>query len=121
MLFRSADSGLAQLNTPEWISFLNPQLVILSVAADNFNGLPNQETLDALGGLPLLRTDVNGWIELSSDGQSVSVEVEISSPPVDATSTPDENIPTAITEPPATEAPVTEPPATEPPIATGTP
>jgi competence protein ComEC len=131
-----ADSGLAQLNTPEWISFLNPQLVILSVAADNFNGLPNQETLDAVGDVTLLRTDVNGWIELSSDGQSVAVEVEISSPPVDATATPDENIPTAITEPPAseppateapvteapvTEAPVTEPPATEPPIATGTP
>jgi hypothetical protein len=110
--------------------------VILSVAADNFNGLPNQETLDAVGDVTLLRTDVNGWIELSSDGQSVAVEVEISSPPVDATATPDENIPTAITEPPAseppateapvteapvTEAPVTEPPATEPPIATGTP
>jgi competence protein ComEC len=118
-----ADSGLAQLNTPEWISFLNPQLVILSVAADNLNGLPNQDALDAVGDITLLRTDVNGWSELSSDGQSVSVEVEISSPPVDATSTPDESIPPALTEPPATEAPVaTKPPMeTEPPISTATP
>ena len=37
------------------------------------------ETLEAVAGYTLLRTDQNGWIELSSDGQQLWVEVEKSS------------------------------------------
>jgi hypothetical protein len=46
-----ADQGYAALNSPEWISNLGPQLALLSVAADDRNGRPDRETLDALGGL----------------------------------------------------------------------
>jgi beta-lactamase superfamily II metal-dependent hydrolase len=108
-----ADSGFAQLNTPEWITFLNPQLVVLSVAAGDINGLPNKETLEAASGLPLLRTDVNGWIEVTSDGHSLWVEVERAAPTLDLTATVMEPAPTeapaeipALTEPPVTEMPV---------------
>lgn len=124
-----ADSGRAQLNSTGWINFLNPQMVILSVAADNFSGLPNQDTLDAVGARLLLRTDINGWIEISSDGQLIWVEVERSSPAVTATPTPTDGTP-APTEPPAqTEEPfLTEEPLptdeiilTEEPFSTSTP
>lgn len=124
-----ADSGYAQVNSADWIGFLNPQLAILSVAADNFSGLPHQETLDALGERMLLRTDVNGWIEISSDGQSIWVEVEHASPTVNATLTPAEGTP-APTEPPVsteesflTEEPVSteEPFLTEEPFQTEEP
>jgi competence protein ComEC len=71
-----ADSGLAQLNPPEWIANLQPQLVILSVAAGDQNGLPDPTVLEGLAGSSLLRTDRKGWIEISTDGQKMWVEVE---------------------------------------------
>ena len=71
-----ADSGFAPLNPPQWIAALRPQLAILSVAAGDPNGLPAQSVLDELAGANLLRTDLNGWIEISTDGAGMTVKVE---------------------------------------------
>jgi beta-lactamase superfamily II metal-dependent hydrolase len=71
-----ADSGFASLNPPEWIASLHPQLAILSVAAGDPDGLPAQSVLDELSGITLLRTDQNGWIEISTDGATMHVKVE---------------------------------------------
>jgi len=71
-----ADSGYAPLNPPELITALQPQVVLLSVAPGNSQGLPPPETLDAVQGYNLLRTDRNGWIELITDGELLWVEVE---------------------------------------------
>jgi competence protein ComEC len=71
-----ADSGYAPTNPYEWFSNLNPQLALLSVAPDNRDGLPDQETLDALAGINLLRTDQNGWIDITTNGQQMWVETE---------------------------------------------
>ncbi len=71
-----ADSGFAQVNPPEWIAALHPRLAILSVAAGDPDGLPDQSVLDELTGTTLLRTDRNGWIEVSTDGVGMWVDVE---------------------------------------------
>jgi beta-lactamase superfamily II metal-dependent hydrolase len=71
-----ADSGFAQVNPPEWVKNLGPQLAILSVEAGDPNGLPDQSVLDELSGTSLLRTDQNGWIEITTDGTEMSVKVE---------------------------------------------
>lgn len=42
---------------PEWIKNLALQLTILSVAADDKDGLPDQANLNAIKGYTLLRTD----------------------------------------------------------------
>lgn len=47
----------------------------MSAAAGD--GKPEPELLDALKGYNLLRTDKNGWIELTTDGQQMWVEVEM--------------------------------------------
>jgi competence protein ComEC len=70
------DSGYSPINPTEWISNLNPQLMILSVAAGDQDGLPDQETLEAIEGYSLLRTDYNGWIKVTTDGAKMWVEVE---------------------------------------------
>ncbi len=70
------ESGYTPLNPPELISFLHPQLALLSVAQSDRTGLPSHETLQALQGYNLLRTDQNGWIELTTDGKQMWVEVE---------------------------------------------
>jgi beta-lactamase superfamily II metal-dependent hydrolase len=49
---------------------------MLSVAPADKTGLPSPETLDAVQGYNLLRTDQNGWIEVTTDGQQMWVEVE---------------------------------------------
>lgn len=69
-----ADAGHAALNPPQWIQRWKPQLVLLSVASGDPEGLPHPEVVQALGGLPLLRTDQRGWIELSTDGEQMWVE-----------------------------------------------
>jgi beta-lactamase superfamily II metal-dependent hydrolase len=71
-----ADSGYAPLNPPEWISRWQSQVVLLSVGAGDKLGRPDPETLQALDRYTLLRTDRNGWIELSTDGKQMWVELE---------------------------------------------
>lgn len=71
-----AERGYAPANPPEWIAALNPQVAIISVSADDAYGQPDKATLENLAGYPVLRTDLNGWIHLSSDGRSLWVEVE---------------------------------------------
>jgi len=55
---------------------LRPQVVLISVSAADKEGLPSPETLELLQGYTVLRTDRNGWIELSTDGKQMWVEVE---------------------------------------------
>ncbi len=71
-----AESGYAPVNPPGLIRQLNPQLVILSVAAADRTGLPSPETIQALDGYNLLRTDQNGWIEITTDGKQLWAEME---------------------------------------------
>jgi competence protein ComEC len=71
-----ADGGYAPLNPPEWIDRWQPQVVLLSVAAGDTQGRPDPQVLEAVQGRTLLRTDQNGWIELTTDGEQMWVEVE---------------------------------------------
>lgn len=71
-----AESGYAPSNPPDIIENLNPQLVVLSVAAGDLDGLPSQDVLDSLEGYSLLRTDRNGWIDISTDGVEMRITVE---------------------------------------------
>jgi competence protein ComEC len=69
-----AEGGFAPANPPEWIARLRPGVILLSVAAGDKRNLPDPETLDAIESYTLLRTDQNGWIELSTDGEKMWVE-----------------------------------------------
>ena len=75
-LLSLADSGYAVSNPPEWIANLNPELVALSVSAADENGMPDNEVLESLKDYELLRTDQNGWIEITTDGGQMWVNVE---------------------------------------------
>ena len=71
-----ADSGYAASNPPEWITNLNPELVVLSVDAGDRDGMPDTETLDIIKDYSLLRTDESGWIEITTNGEQMWVNVE---------------------------------------------
>ncbi|HNK64562.1 MAG TPA: hypothetical protein PLE14_10930, partial [Anaerolineales bacterium] len=70
------ESGYAPSNPPDMVENLNPELLVLSVAAGDPNGLPAQDVLDVLNGYSLLRTDRNGWIDIRTDGSQMEVTVE---------------------------------------------
>jgi beta-lactamase superfamily II metal-dependent hydrolase len=75
-----ADSGYAASNPEEWIVNLNPELVVLSVSASDENGMPDSEVLEMVKDYAFLRTDLNGWIETSTNGSQMWVDVEKPSP-----------------------------------------
>jgi beta-lactamase superfamily II metal-dependent hydrolase len=70
------ESGYAPLNAPEWIDRLHPHVILLSVATGDRQSRPDPEALEAVQGYTLLRTDRNGWIEITTDGEQMWVEVE---------------------------------------------
>ena len=69
-------SGEADLNPADWLSSLSLNTAVISVDALNRYGRPSQETLAALQGTQVLRTDTHGWVEFTTDGDRVWVEVE---------------------------------------------
>ena len=71
-----ADSGYAASNPPEWIANVNPEVVLLSVSAADENGMPDSEVLESVKDYQLLRTDRNGWVEITTDGTRMWVSVE---------------------------------------------
>jgi beta-lactamase superfamily II metal-dependent hydrolase len=71
-----ADYGASQLNPPEWIAKLRTQVVLLSVDAGDSKNQPDVAVLENIQGYSLLRTDRNGWIELTTDGEQMWVKSE---------------------------------------------
>lgn len=71
-----ADSGYAPSNPPDWVAHLNPELIVLNVAAGDIDGMPDSETLETIKEYSLLRTDQNGWIEITTNGEQMWVNVE---------------------------------------------
>lgn len=75
-LLSLANSGYAPSNPAAWIANLNPELVLLSVSAADENGMPDSEVLESVKDYDLLRTDLNGWVEVTTDGKQMWVNVE---------------------------------------------
>lgn len=69
-------SGEVESNPPEWLAASSPRVVLLSVDSLNRSGLPDEETLAAVSGVPVLRTDLHGSVELVTDGKQMWVYTE---------------------------------------------
>jgi len=71
-----SDSGYVPSNPPDIFQNLNPQLVVISVGAGDFQGRPSAEVLDALAEYSVLQTDINGWVDVTTDGNEMRVIAE---------------------------------------------
>ena len=67
-----ADSGYPPLNPPDWIANLSPTVIWVSVNAED----STTPIAIELGDLQVFRTDQNGWLKVSTDGQQMWLEVE---------------------------------------------
>ena len=63
-------------SSPAFIATVAPRLVVIPVGADNKFGHPHPAVLERLKGVEVLRTDQNGRIEVVSDGQRLSVNMQ---------------------------------------------
>ncbi len=71
-----ANRGAEWLNPSALLARLRPQLILINAAKGEWSGLPNLETLQALQGQNILRSDLNGWVHILTNGQQMWVEAE---------------------------------------------
>ena len=60
--------GSCSSTTQRFLEAVDPEVVVISVGADNRFGHPCDEVLERLGDLPVYRTDEHGAVEIVSDG-----------------------------------------------------
>jgi len=68
--------GSCSSTTQRFLDAVDPEVVVISVGADNRFGHPCGEVLERLGDLPVYRTDEQGAVEVVTDGTRVLVEVQ---------------------------------------------
>ncbi len=76
LLLKVPHHGAATSLSPAFLGEVEPQLVVISVGADNRFGHPAPQTLARLSGLTTLRTDERGTIEVVTDGERYMVRSE---------------------------------------------
>lgn len=70
------DFGSVAANPPEFLKTVRPQIAVVGVEAGNRSQLPDPavlDTVEALTGQPVYRTDTDGQIEMVTDGHRVTV------------------------------------------------
>jgi len=79
-VLKVAHSGSATSTTSEFLSVVNPQIAVISVAADNRYGHPAPEVMERLekriNSDNIYRTDEQGTIEFITDGERLWLKVE---------------------------------------------
>ncbi|MGB9521571.1 MAG: ComEC/Rec2 family competence protein, partial [Anaerolineales bacterium] len=71
-----ANRGAEWLNPSTLLARLQPQLILINAAKGEWSGLPNLETIQTLEGQNVLRSDINGWVHITTNGQQMWVEAE---------------------------------------------
>jgi competence protein ComEC len=74
-VLKVAHHGSAGSTSAAFLAAVEPLTAVISVGEDNRYGLPSPETLDRLGSRPVFRTDRNGDVEMSTDGERLWVRV----------------------------------------------
>jgi competence protein ComEC len=75
-VLKSPHHGSRTSSSEAFLEAVDPQLVVISVGAENSFGHPSPEVIEryAAYGLPVLRTDERGTIEFITDGEKLWIE-----------------------------------------------
>ena len=73
-VLKAGHHGSCSSTTQEFLDAVDPEVVVISVGADNDFGHPGAEVLERLDGLPVYRTDEDGVVEFVTDGAKLWVE-----------------------------------------------
>jgi competence protein ComEC len=75
-VLKAAHHGSCTSTTEGFLGTVDPEVVVISVGAENRFGLPCDDVLERLDGLAVYRTDERGTVEMISDGAQMWVETE---------------------------------------------
>ena len=72
-ILKVAHHGSWTATSPQWLSYWQPDLAVISVGTNNNLGLPNEITLDRLKrqGITIWRTDIDDQLVIYTDGQAL--------------------------------------------------
>ncbi|MEG3072373.1 MAG: MBL fold metallo-hydrolase [Peptococcaceae bacterium] len=68
--------GSNSSTTPAFLDEIRPQYAVISSGVDNDYGHPHMVTLQKLSGIKIFRTDLNGNIVFTTDGENLQVSTE---------------------------------------------
>jgi competence protein ComEC len=80
-VLKAAHHGSCSSTTQAFLNAVDPEVVVISVGAENDFGHPCDEVLDRLSGIPVYRTDELGTVEIVSDGGTGWIDDEGSTRP----------------------------------------
>jgi competence protein ComEC len=75
-VLKVAHHGSDTSSCAEFLAEVKPQVAVISVGADNLFGHPSPEVVDRLSSSHLYRTDLQGTVELITDGNRLWVKTE---------------------------------------------
>jgi len=78
-VFKSPHHGSHSSSSAPFLKSVAPEIVVISVGRGNLYGLPHADILERYreGGAKIYRTDLDGAVEISSDGQKISVRTAV--------------------------------------------
>jgi competence protein ComEC len=82
LVLKSPHHGSRGSSSPEFLAAVAPRIVVVSVGQGNSYGLPHADILAryAGAGATVYRTDLDGAVEISSDGSRITVRTAVRRP-----------------------------------------
>jgi competence protein ComEC len=75
-VLKVAHHGSRSSTSADFLAAVQPLTAVISVGEDNRYGQPSLETLDRLDGRPVFGTDLNGDVEISTDGHKLWIKTQ---------------------------------------------
>ena len=77
-VYKAGHHGSRYSSSEEFLDVVSPEIAVISCGAGNSYGHPNQEALDRISAYTdrIFRTDQNGNVVMTSDGENVEVNTE---------------------------------------------
>jgi competence protein ComEC len=75
-VLKVAHHGSSTSSTAEFVAAVDPKIAVISAGSNNWFGHPTAQTVARLGEAAVFRTDLNGTVSVSTDGERIWIDRE---------------------------------------------